>query len=304
MKAASSLFSVLCAGLGLTFCLLSLWEVSDIFCLNSGCDVYKGYSLFGVPMYALGAMAFLVLGVLSLSPSSQVLLRMVTGVFLCANMFFLLWQIFFWPCTSCLVVAAILGVFAFHVFRRSFWVWRFLWLAWLFFFFAASLGAVRDGFSPWPILEDGNGDVKVFFSPSCPACKELVDGWIQSDKGGNVAFYPIAKNGWDIDRIAWLQKNLDDGMDRENAFVLFWDEPFPEKTRWLPPFFLMMKLWKNNLVMARIGESRVPFVLSRGIVGTEGPSGLSPDDGCDIFSPSAGTCSDMSPDESSFRRTW
>jgi hypothetical protein len=294
---------------GFVFCLLSFWGIGDALCLSSGCDVYKGYQVFGVSLYLVGAVVFLGLGGGALWFFEKRWFGVLTALALSGNIFFLSIQIFLWPCTSCLTAAAFFGAVAFLVFLKKSKVWHVFWLFWFLLFFSASLGALRDSIRPWALQERDDSGIRIFFSPSCPSCRELVERWMQDPLfSEKMAFYPIAKDGEDRKRILFLKKELDQGMGEAEAFSRFWAGLSHGKAGYGEEMGLALKLWRNTLVMAKAGESRVPFVIFRN--GTSIPGFSAPDaevlpsQGCSIISGGQGICVDELAPGDPFRRGW
>ncbi|MDL2286629.1 hypothetical protein LJC24_04270 [Desulfococcaceae bacterium OttesenSCG-928-F15] len=296
MKRPAFLLLAFLAFGGGCFCLFSLWDTSGVFCLNTGCGIYKGYEIFGLSFYWIGAFYFFLLGALALLPRARFWLRLFTAAGLLGNILFLGYQIFYWPCSSCLLVAALLGLFAFFLFQGAPAKWRRLFILWLLFFVGAVLGAIRDGVQPSPLVEREQPEIEIFFSASCPACKSLIENLLQNqDLFEKAALYPLLKSDGDRARMVFLKKMLDAGTSPEKAFKAFWEEQAPPALSLGDVFSYGPAFEKNKMVFARLGGERVPLIVSGQLFHGEKVSGRSffsePQGGCSITSGDSGACS-------------
>ncbi len=262
------------AALGIVFCLLKM-AGADLLCLNSGCSIYAGYTLGGVSIDLLGAAGFGAILLLALLASSRprfglfLLFALLAGLLI--DTLFLVWQILFWPCTSCLVIAVLLALCvlgalaAFPSFRT-----RTVHLSLLLWFAAFMPVAVSAGkeilLQPWPAVGPADAPVAVYFSPACPACEETVQEILNlPDLAGQVAFFPVAKNEEDLRRLARMMEkggqaelgelfSPADGDHGEMGAALRW------------------RLARNKMALARLGADRVPLVLTPRLVVQAAPA--------------------------------
>ncbi|MCA1786716.1 MAG: hypothetical protein LC657_12130, partial [Desulfobacteraceae bacterium] len=220
MKYRFNLILMAIALAGFLFCLLSALGITDAFCLTQGCEVYQGYTVAGISLYWIGALVFLILGLMSLWPGAYGLLAILTGLVLVGNFVFLIIQFLMWPCTSCLIVAALLGSFAWCLAGHVKSGLGILCMVWLLLFSANIFLLAKDSIPPWPVLGKNNAEIQVFFSPTCPACRQAVENFLRDpDLAPYVAFYPLAKNNDDHHRISLLVRNLRQGMPAAQAFA-------------------------------------------------------------------------------------
>jgi hypothetical protein len=292
---SAKLILMIIALAGFLFCLLSALGITDSFCLTQGCEVYKGYTIGGVSLYWIGAAVFLVLGLMSLWPSMYGLLTILTGLALAGNFIFLIIQFLLWPCTSCLIVAALLGGFAWQLSRHGKFSLRLVCIIWLLLFSANLLLLVKDSIQPWPVLGKNNAEIQVFFSPTCPACRQVVENFLERpDLTSNVAFYPLAKDDDDRQRIKLLVQNLNQGMQPAEAFAAHWQHS-PPMDKWHYDWHIALNLWRNQLHLAKKGVTQVPLIVSR--IPLDQRSGINavPQEGCSIFSGDSEICEDALP---------
>lgn len=207
--------SAIVALLGLLVCAGLATHSISMGCATSGCSVYAGYAFAGLNFYHWGAMFFLAAFIASLLTRTAPLRFAIATVALIADAGFLLYQIFFWPCTNCLFVALIIGVLAVAVHLEGATAPFFLkktlkgaFLAWFVLFMAASLGAVKEiCTAPWVASTfTEQAKTTVYFSPTCPSCQKVVEDLLYSPVAKQIAFVPIAKNKEDSRRLAALPK--------------------------------------------------------------------------------------------------
>ena len=295
---------ILSALLGLALCLFNA-SGAEIFCVTEGCSIYAGYSLFGLSFYVLGAGGFAVILLLALgsrkSESARSLLYGVLLIGLVVDMFLLVWQLLYWPCSSCLVVAVLLGsagvgfLIRFGPLRRG--LLKGALLVWLVLLIPSIVSVGKEVLvSPWAIFAAPGADIEVFFSPTCPACSSEVAKLLNSAEADRLAFYPVAKNERDVLLIAaFMRRGMSGTQDLEK---LFHSEPDPDVH---PSFELRWRLARNKMTLARFGAKSIPFIVSPSVVGTPKPSAglLSPQpnpfggygsQGCDLFGPADLTC--------------
>ena len=252
------------ASAGVVYCALNAAGI-EVFCQTSGCALYRGYSFLGVSLYIYGAIAFLLvaaLGVLMLRhPSFENLLYWLVLGILAADTVFLGYQILFWPCLSCLVVAALLGAVGWVGYRQ---VGRFRTLSlqvvlsvWFAAFLVVGVAAGKEVLiEPWPLAGPSDAEVKVFFSPTCGACRTEVLKIIGIPSlRGKVALFPVAKNDEDLARLADFTNRGGMPLDAIESLFL----PL-ESSGGRLGLGLRWKLVRNKMVLAKMGENQVPFI--------------------------------------------
>ncbi|MFO8083019.1 MAG: hypothetical protein R6U27_01715 [Desulfobacterales bacterium] len=280
---------------GFLFCLMSALGITDTLCVTQGCEVYQGYTVAGVSLYWVGAAVFLLLAMISLWPRSYRVLAILTGLVLVGNFVFLIMQFLLWPCTSCLIVAALLGSFAWCLSVHVKSGLRMLCMVWLLLFSANLLLLARDSIPPWPVLGKTNAEIQVFFSPTCPACREVVENFLhRSDIEPYVAFYPVAKDDGDRQRINLLVRNLRQDMPPKQAFAAHW-QTFSNLDQLGKDWYLALHLWRNQIHLAKKSAVQVPLIISRIPLGELSDMAALPPEGCSIFSADFENCEDELP---------
>ena len=260
--------------LGLALCLLNAAGVG-LFCLTNGCALYSGYSLFGFSFYVYGAVGFGVISLLAIMANRRASVVSWLGVILFVglllDLLFLGWQLLYWPCSSCLVVALLLGAAAAGFWRRyPQWCrlpFKIVFVSWLVLLIPVSVAVGKEVFlAPWAIYGPTDASIRVFFSPTCPACSKEVNKLLQSSNANRIVFYPIAKNERDLRLIATLQHQ---GITQSADLARLFTAELKETTD--PPLNLRWRLARNKMLLARYGAQTIPFILSSAVIEASRP---------------------------------
>ena len=282
---------IISALLGLALCLFSAAGV-EFFCVTDGCAIYAGLSLFGVSFYSIGAAGFAAILILALVAGKKERARsllfwtILAGLLL--DMVLLAWQLLYWPCSTCLVVALLLagtGVgFRLRFPRWHRWLLKGALLGWLVLLIPSAVAVGKEVLvTPWPIYGSPDADIQVYFSPTCPACSSEVEKLLKSDELKRMVFYPVAKDERDARLVATL---LQQGVaEARDLLTLFAIEPDPSIQ---PSAGLRWQLARNKMLLARYGARTIPFIVSPTVVRMAPPAINplpSPADPFDAFGP-------------------
>jgi hypothetical protein len=301
-KRRSKFFLLASSFLGGLYCLLNA-AGAELFCGTQGCEIYAGYGLFGLSFYIYGFAGFLGIFLLTLwypGRGADLLLSVAVGLALIFDTLFLIYQSLFWPCSSCHVVALLIGLTAFFaIFGLKVPGQKFLLgvgLIWSVFFIFVGLAVVKEVvFPPWSIYGSTEAPVKVYFSPTCPACEEAARKILNDPQvATETAFYPIAKNSTDEARLARLLRQPSGTVSVAGMLGLFEQEPDHPANLSAREKFLLF--W-NKMALARSGATRVPLIVSPSIIEINSPdghflpidnlwgnpAGTTPDAGCSAF---------------------
>ncbi|GFH63207.1 MAG: conserved hypothetical protein [Candidatus Desulfovibrio kirbyi] len=249
---------------------LCVWNVfgNDVtICITAGCSLYQDFILGGISLWWLGAGVFSVLSLLALAGAAT-LGRSLAALALFGDVCLLLLMALTAPCVSCLVIAIFFAL-TYLSFRRAhfrqahisqtvlprsvlLWVWIAL--------FTVNVGAViRSQSAPWPIVEAGdNTTVRVFFSPSCPRCRDAVailSGHVE------VAFYPLAETESDTYKVAHMLRLLQTGANMAEALAGAQNaELLQGIAAWAPAMiWLRFRMLRNKAHIFSAGSQTVPF---------------------------------------------
>ena len=206
--------------LGMLFCIWTALGNEVAFCVTAGCSLYQDLVIGGLSMWWIGTAAFgalVFLALLGAVPAGHLL----AGLILLGDIFLLLLMALTSPCVSCLVVACFFAL-AYWLFGRA--LHRagkrpperpLLLYAWLLLFVVNAGQVMRTQGEVWSISENpGQATVRMFFSPSCSACREGID--ILSGSV-DVAFCPVAENDTDVARVERMLLLLEEGKSLREA---------------------------------------------------------------------------------------
>ncbi len=299
----AKIYLLVCSFLGGLYCLLNA-AGAELFCGTQGCEIYAGYGLFGISFYWYGFAGFLGIFLLALwypRRGAGLLLAIAVGLALFFDTLFLVYQYLLWPCSSCQVAALLIGLCALFAVlglkvpgRKLLTV---VGLLWSVFFIFVGLAVVKEvAFSPWPIYGSAESSVKVYFSPTCPACEEAARKILNDPQAAaGTAFYPVAKNAADKARLARLLRQADGTVNAAGILGLFEQESDQPANLTAREKFL---LFRNKMALARAGATKVPLIVSPSIIEIDNlddglslpienlwgsPVGTTPDAGCSAF---------------------
>ncbi len=266
--------------LGALFCVLNGLGM-EIACLTTGCSVYADYSFLGLSFYVWGAGAFGVAVVLAgLDRLRPGLYLAWSALLVVADVGFLAWQTVFMPCSSCLVVAALLalGLLSGLVhaaartsvrLRRGA---RVVLGAWLLLFVIDATDAAREQFRPWPIHGDPEtAQYEIWFSLTCPNCRETLQTILYTPEMADlVVLYPVAKDDGDVDKFDLFYCGLQTEVPLDEALDRSWeaeecDAEDVDLTRWEQAVLRLRLAW-NKALLVRKGHTAVPVLVSNKLV--------------------------------------
>ena len=262
--------------LGLAFCVWAGLGNDINFCVTAGCTLYQDTSVAGISMWWIGGSVFALLAVLAVVGAGGLRL-FCSALALLGDIVLLLLLALTAPCVMCLVAAvffattyrgfrlmarsaAALGRPALHSGRSV------LIGLWSLLFIVNIGAAVRSQSGVWPMLGDAaDASVHLYFSPSCPSCREAVENL---SGRVDVAFYPVAEGAADVFKTQNMLEQLDKGLNMAEALAAaqsvavpdsFWSKIEPDL--WL----LRLRLLRNKAHIFTSGSDKVPFVEYRGL---------------------------------------
>lgn len=273
---AGRLYAAGIALAGVLFCLAAGLGGAEALCLTQGCSLYQDVQVLGLSLWWWGAGAFA--GLLALCLAAPLLWAWrAAAAFVVADCVFLAWMALSVPCVNCLVAACLFfALLAALTLMRGSWHPAVLLpgVLWLMLFTPNAVAVAQELVGPWPIRGQLQDPVRVFFSPSCPACNDALDGLLASGER-NLAFFPVAENDEDQLRLQVLQTELDKGQSFANAYAkIRRGTPAPEGVT--VPLTLRLNLLRNKVALSRMGFSRIPVLVMQGVPQGFGRSAASP----------------------------
>lgn len=181
------------------------------------------------------------------------------------------------PCVACMVAALLLAL-SYITFRAATLADTHrsalhhaspLLVLWGALFLLTLGGLARSEVGPWaiqaPEMEDET-TARVFFSPSCSACRQLVMGMSEAD-ARKIIWCPVAEEEKDLAIILNLKKRIEMGTPLTRSFLPSLEtEPM---TFWdlfsLEVLTTQFRLWCNDARVISSSEGRLPLVEFMGI---------------------------------------
>lgn len=254
--------------LGAAFCVWSASGNALNLCVTTGCSLFQDFTVGGISVWWFGAVAFAVMVLLSLSGRP---LLGVTGAGLCVLVDVLLLTLMLTtaPCVGCLF-AALLFALVYLAFRYSnakrdqplsrSW----LLLVWMALFIANVGAVVKAEADTWPMHGPDDPAVRLFFSPSCSACREAVNGL---SGRVNVAFYPLSENEQDVPAIAAMVASVEKGESMAEALAGIKNMPAVSTlSGYAPEYWLLrFRLLRNKAHVLASGSESVPYIEFHGL---------------------------------------
>lgn len=244
---------------------------AEMFCYTKGCEVYT----WGKDFYLLGAAGFAGILVLVMGRErfgAGRLLMLALGAGLVIDTLLLGYQFLLWPCSSCLAVALLFGLTAaaalcaYQDLRRG-WIFATAGI-WTVCFFAVGLATAKDVlFQPWNIAGNDQAEIRVFFSPSCNSCEQVIRQLVDTvGELDQVGFYPMAKNSEDVARIARILPKMKDPALRGQALKSLFVSDIGRESEANKTDSLGLRerfgLWCNKVALARTGRTTVPEIVA------------------------------------------
>ncbi len=255
---------------GFLFCLWDVLGGGPKICFTAGCAIYGNASVGGVSLWHVGMFCFAFMGLLALLGRAKAGYCIAwTGLLVDALLLALM--VATAPCFNCLIVALILFL-VLRGFRSALQrearygqkqARQILVLVWSALFLC-NVGIVLKALSPLYCMTDNDMEAKVhmFFSPSCPSCRQGIEKLSGSI---DTAFYPIAETEMDVPRIARMQELLDNGVNMKDALQQSKDDPSPKSLSGTEYLFLMLKLLSNKAHVYLNAGPVVPYFEYRGL---------------------------------------
>jgi len=287
---------------GVLFSLWNLWGEAELLCVTEGCALFRDFELAGISLWWLGVAGFAIL-MLAAIPGFAVLSMVLAACGVLLDCLLLVVMLLTAPCVSCLLIGLLLAL-TYAACRaatngsvqtkkpRS--VLSPLLLLWSLLFILNIGCAVHDSADLRVLTvttRDQGGDVqanaqsgenvadaaqdnvhdvavRVYFSPSCPACLTLVQSLSDPSRlpEGGVVWYAVAENSTDVPIIAAMQTALAKGRDLASAVEEATKAP-ASRLDLLRPSGLLLQfgLWRNKAHVLASGSPRLPFVEFRGL---------------------------------------
>ena len=260
--------TLLFALLGLVWCgYVAFPTANPAPCVTSGCALFRDSKFAGISLWWVGGAYFFLLTVLCLKGSRSVA-RILAMLALFADAILLVIMLLTAPCFECLVVAAIMAL-CYYSLKPTQDGWfagvevspSLLLPVWFGLFLGNSVLAVNEQFPLQPIGNVRNAEVRIYFAPSCRACREAVS----SPLGATMELYPVLEREEDFDSFLRLIAMLKDNVPLNEAIMRSINEaePVPSVSLY-ERMVLTVQLLRNKAALLRQGIHGLPLIQANG----------------------------------------
>ena len=258
--------------LGLAWCgYVAFPTTTPLPCSTSGCALFRDSKLAGLSLWWVGGAYFFLLAVICLKGNRQ-LARLLAGLALFLDALLLVIMFLTAPCFDCLVVAVFMG-FCYFTLRPSAhpdgWFTgtepshSLLLPVWFGLLLGNSVLAANEQLPLYNMGNQQGKELSVYFSPSCPACREAL-----ISLGQNAALYPVEESEADLDSIIRLRALLNARVPMKDALRRCLDPA--EQTPALAFYekgILQIQLLRNKASLMRQGFRALPLIQVNGMPG-------------------------------------
>ena len=267
---------VIIALIGAGYCaLLANPTQGPIPCPGTGCRLFRDFTVHGFSLWWAGTAYFALTALVCLRRSTKLALALA-GLALVLDTLLLMLMLATAPCVSCLGAALLIGLL-FCTIRSHAYSMNMLrprasalFLLWLGFFIAVSATALMEQAPIWVIHGANTSERRVYFSPSCPACKDAVT--VFADKA---AFVPIAERESDYAAIDAMDKAIARGESLQKALDGAAREQTPDPYS-LRMLLLRLRLLRNKAEVLRLGFDALPLIMVNGMPQSMLPAAAAP----------------------------
>ncbi len=275
-KIFSTFTALILSTLALIFSGWNAFFSDSVFCLTSSCHVLSDFAIFGFSLWLYSFIFFVLINAL-LFTKKAFLAFIFLAIGLIADIALLGLMLITAPCFNCLIIGLLIALTFLVVaytkpLKKISFAFLCLWTA----LFIINAGAIAKTLvNPYTIYinpayqEDVySSSMRIFFSPSCSACKQAVDalGSEEMTIEADIAWIPVPESREDIVLILQLERLIAKGMNLKDAL----DEVVlnPQNSTLdtlLPELFLQTKLLVNQSLLNQRGTNRIPFVEYTGL---------------------------------------
>ncbi len=268
--------SYILAFAGIVFSALNIFQVEELLCVTSSCEVFSEFAVFGISLWIYSAAFFaLLFGLLCINKWALTSLLCLLGI--ACDAILLCLMLITSPCFSCLIIALILALLTLCVYKTHFennYVFIAL-LLWFLLFLVNAGALVKTSVSPYVIYMNEarkenvlEASMRVYFSPSCSACNDLVQllGEREQTNANDIIWLPVAEEAEDIAKVLQMQEYINNGDSLKVALEKVKAEPQKSSVNTLfPDFVMQIQLLINQSRLNAAGTSKIPFIEYTGV---------------------------------------
>ena len=237
-------------------------------CATSGCALFRDVRILGISMWWVGGTYFFVLALICLRGFYSLAWWLARTALLLDTLLLLI-MLFSAPCFDCLVVAVFFPLIYLCLrpirpgnMREEAGSKRMLVLSlWVGLFVSNAAVATNEMTPLWAIGNPQNNSVRVFFSPSCPYCRDALVYF-----GPSVALHPVVEREGDMQAIIRLELLLAQGVPMEDALRQSRDQSAPVPALSLIEYAARsIQTMRNKASVFRQGHTSLPLITINGM---------------------------------------
>jgi thiol-disulfide isomerase/thioredoxin len=250
---------------------------TDIVCVSSGCELLKEVRIAGISPWWVADGLFFLMALFSFLRLRS-LAQVIAAIFLAGDCIFLFIMLFLSPCISCLIVTVLLFCAFITLYAKTpglcgkarQWATVALSLLWSVLFIMNLGPALNDIAGPKLLYANPESKMKIYFSPTCPACQEAVRAF-----GETADFYAVAENDEDVVIIADLMRRINkqsltdkqslaEALETISALRKAGSYTAPELSFW-QVLSLRFDFMRNQARISRLGFNSLPVIMFEGM---------------------------------------
>lgn len=261
--------SVCIALLGAAYCAVQVAPVPvTIPCPGNGCALFQDFSLFGISLWWIGTAYFAGMVLLCLR-RLRALAHVIAAAALFTDAVLLIVMLATASCIPCLGAGLLIALLFFslrhHARGRTAPVQgpSVLLFAWGGLFVATLGFAATEDLGPWQIAGPDNAERRIYFAPSCPACRDAIAVFAD-----HAALVPVAEKSSDHAAVYAMHKEIVEGKTPAEAL----DSALKaERNGTLPQpafpdsLFIQVNLARNKAEVMRLGFTQLPLIMINGM---------------------------------------
>ena len=254
---------------GVVYCAIQVAPVPvPVPCPGTGCQLFQNFAFYGVSLWWIGVTYFAFMALACLRRANLAAL-FIAAAALIADTILLAIMLMTAACITCLGAGLLIALL--YLSLRSHCRYNtssskglpIALLIWSGLFIAAAASAATEGLAPWRIAGTETAERRVYFAPSCPACRDAVKTFSDS-----AAFIPLAEEDSDNPAIYTMHKGIQNGLSPAEALETAMQakrngtlaEPsFPDS------LIFRLRLIRNKADVLRLGFRQLPLIMINGM---------------------------------------
>ncbi len=259
--------------LGLAWCGYIAFPLNPtVSCASSGCELFRDMRIAGISLWWVGGAYFFLFSIICLRGMTWIAWPMAR-IALTIDALLLVAMYFTAPCRDCLVVALFFALTFYMLHRFSMRMAQQEWFSgeksqagillplWIGLFLGNVILAGNEYVPTYTLGVSDNAAIRIYFSPSCPACRDALVAY-----GKNSLLYPVVERPGDLESIRRLKQQLTEKKSMQDALEYSLDaaNALPHLSLW-EEFFLNLQLLRNKATVLKQGFNALPLIQINGM---------------------------------------